>query len=240
MIDSPVIPTHSESAQHINMTRGLQDILLRHWLFGCLPGNEIAILSHQFSSRRYSKGTYIFHQNDPPEYLYVILEGEASIETIKSDGKLTNIAQLSSGDIFGEFALIDNKGRSASARIAKESIVASLPGNVFRRLMREHPDFSAKLMEVLVTKVRTVNEQMESLITLNLLQRTARLLLTLSDLAGSDIKITQSNLSNRLHASREKVNAKLKEIEKAGAIECGHSRIQILDRERLNEFLKLT
>ncbi len=221
------------------MSRSLQDILLRHWLFGCLPGNEIANISHQFSSRKYSKGSYIFHQNDPAENLYVILEGEVSIETINPDGKLTNITQLNSGDIFGEFALIDHRGRSASARISKESIVASLPGIAFSRLLRDHPGFSEKLLKVLVARVRAVNEQMESLITLNLRQRVARLLLTLSDLGGSEIQITQSDLGARLHASREKVNAKLKEIEKTGAIDCGHGKILILDRENLTQLMEL-
>lgn len=219
------------------MKRGLQDILLRHWLFGCLPGNEIANLSHQFTSRRYDKGAYIFHQNDPAEYLFVILEGEVSIETINPDGKLTNITHLTSGDIFGEFALIDGKGRSASARIVKDTILTSLTRTVFKRLLREHSGFNEKLLKVLVARVRSVNAHMESLITLNLLQRTARLLLTLSDTGGSEISMTQSDLSTRLHASREKVNSKLKELEKMGAIDRGHGKILILDRDRLNTLL---
>lgn len=222
------------------MTWGLQDILSRHWLFGCLPENEIANLSGQISSRRYSKGGFIFHQDDPAESLFVIIEGEVSIETTTPDGKLTTLTQLRDGDIFGEFALIDHQGRSASARIAIDSIVASLPGTVFRRLLRDHTGFNEKLLKALVSRVRTVNDHIECLITLNLLTRTARILLALADLGGSEIEITQSDLGARLHASREKVNSKLKEIEKSGAIECGRKSILVLDREgliKLSEFV---
>ena len=238
MIVRSHIPPIADKTLDIEMNRGLQELLLRHWLFGCLPGNEIANLSHQFTSRRYAKGTYVFHQNDPAEFLFVILEGEVSIESISAEGKLTNIAHLNSGDIFGEFALIDSKGRSASACMVTDSIVASLSGVAFKRLLRDHASFSEKLLKVLVSRVRAVNQHMECLITLNLLQRTARLLLTLSDLGGSEIKITQSDLGSRLHASREKVNSKLKELEKKGAINCGHGKISIVDREKLRNLLE--
>ncbi len=215
------------------MTMNLQDILLRHWLFGCLPRGEITSLSHQFSSQQYSKGAYIFHQNDPADSLFIIIKGQVSIETVNPDGKLTAIAQLSAGDVFGEFALIDHLGRSASARIAKDSVVASLAGIVFKRLLRDHAEFNETLMKALVTKVRTVNQHIESLITLNLLQRTARILLTLSDNGETEIKITQSELGALLHASREKVNSKLKEIEKVGAIDCGRGKVLILNQAQL-------
>jgi len=222
------------------MNRGLQDILLRHWLFGSLPGNVIANLSHQFSSRVYAKGTYIFHQNDPAGFLYVILDGQVSIENMSHEGKLTNITHLSSGDIFGEFALIDGLGRSASARVAKEAIVTAISGEVFKRLVKEHSDFSHKLLEVLVARVRSTNHNMECLITLNLSQRIARLLLSMSDQGDDKIQVTQSNLGERLHASREKVNLKLKELEKMGALECGRGEITILNRERLSLLLEIS
>ena len=71
---------------NIIMSNQLQDILIRHWLFGVLPGRVIADLSFQFSSQRYSKNQYVFHQEDLADRLYVVLEGEVSIETMNLDG----------------------------------------------------------------------------------------------------------------------------------------------------------
>lgn len=240
MIDKNHDPRKNLKHQDIFMNLGLQDILLRHWLFGCLPGNVIANLSDQFSSRRYSKGTYIFHQNDKAEFLFVILDGEISIENVDLDGKLTNITHLHAGEIFGEFAIIDGQGRSAATRVVQESVVASLPGTIFKKLLTEHTEFSQKLLKVLVSRVRATNQQMECFITLSLMQRTARLLLNLANIDGTELHFTQSDLGDRLHASREKVNSKLKELEKMGLIKCGRGKITILKPNGLSMLLDIT
>ena len=80
---------------------------------------------------------------------------------------------------------------------------------------------------------------MESLVTLTLIQRTAQLLLNISDKTGPDIETTQTELAERLFATREKVNTKLKELERMGAIELGHGRIKVVKAGRLSAVLDL-
>lgn len=230
---------HEASRHNTVMSSKLQDILIRHWLFGALPGNVIADLSFHFSSRKYDKGQYVFHQDDEARHLFVILEGEVSIETISMDGKITKISQLNANDIFGELALIDRKGRSASAQIAKSSIISSLRKQIFYDLLEHYPSFSKKLLGVLVARLRNTNDQVESLVTLTLLQRTAQLLLQISRKTGPEIKITQNELAERLFATREKVNSKLKELERLNAIQTGHGKILIKNKSRLSESLNV-
>jgi len=217
--------------------RDLQDILIRHWLFGVLPGKAIADLARQFSIKKYAKNQYVFHQDDQARRLYVILTGEVSIETVNLDGKMTKITHLGTGEIFGEFALIDEEGRSASALIAKPTNLASLPGQIFHDLIETYPEFSKKLLAGLVARLRGSNHQVESLVTLSLLQRTAQLLLKMSEQSGPEIKSTQIELSERLFATREKVNTKLKELERMGAIKTGHGKILVKDGQRLEALL---
>jgi len=212
---------------------------MRHWLFGVLPGRTIADLSHQFSTKKYTKGQYVFHQDDQARRLFVILEGEVSIETINLEGKMTKITHLNPGEIFGEFALIDAEGRSASACVVRPAILASLPGKIFDKLLDDFPEFSSKMLKVLVTRLRGSNQQVESLVTLSLLQRTARLLLQIYESHGKEIRITQTELSERLFATREKVNVKLQELAQMGAIETGHGKIMIQSSERLAALLDL-
>lgn len=219
------------------LSQQLQSILINNWLFGSLPGIIISDLSNQFTGRRYTKGQYIFHQDDQAKHIFVIIEGEVSIETISIDGKITKISQLNTGDIFGEFAVIDQGVRSANALIIRPSIVASLKSETFLSLVEKYPSFSMKIMTVLVDRLRTTNQQVESLVTMTLLQRTAKTLLQISRLTGPDIKITQTELAKRLYASREKVNSKLKELEIIGAVKRGHGTILIENPEKLSSLL---
>lgn len=221
------------------MSRELQDILIRHWLFGVLPGKVIAELSQQFATKKYSKDQYVFHQDDTAKRLFVILDGEISVETINVDGKVTKIIHLNKGEIFGEFALIDEEGRSASSRVVRKATLASLPGHIFHDLLSDFPEFSRKLLAVLVARLRSSNQQVESLVTLTLLQRTAELLLSINDNSGPDIRSTQTELADRLFATREKVNTKLKELERMGAIEIGHGKIKIVKASRLSALMDI-
>lgn len=211
----------------------LQSILINNWLFGALPGMVISDLTHQFLPRRYRNKQYVFHQDDPAKHVFVIIEGEVSIETINIDGKVTKISQLSTGDIFGEFAVIDKGLRSANALISRPCLVASLKSEIFLNLIYDYPPFSQKIMSVLVDRLRTTNQQVESLVTMTLLQRTAKILLQISSSKGPKIEVTQTELAERLYASREKVNSKLKQLEDMGAVKRGHGFILIKNAEKL-------
>ena len=221
------------------MSAEIQDILISHWLFGVLPGKVIANLSHQFTTRIYKKGQQIFLQEDLADRLFVILDGEVSIETLSLEGKVVRISQLYKNEIFGELALIDNKGRSASALAVRSTTLASLPAPVFYELLKSYPGFSNNLLSVLVDRLRATNQQVESLVALTLMQRTAQLLLQLSKKAGPEIHITQTDLAERLFATREKVNAKLKELERIGAIQTGRGVILINNVDKLSAQFEL-
>ena len=215
------------------LSQHLQSILINHWLFGSLPGIVISGLSSKFTYRRFKKNQYVFHQEDKAKNIFVVIEGEVSIETINLDGKVTKISQINSGDIFGEFAVIDHGVRSANALITAPSLIASLKSETFLTLADQYPTFSRKIMGILVGRLRATNQQVESLVTMTLLQRTAQILLHLSSVKGPKIEITQNELAERLYASREKVNLKLGELEDFGAIKRGHGFILVKNVDSL-------
>ena len=152
------------------MTYMLEDILSRHWLFGSLPERTRSDLISKFSVKKYKAKNFVFHQDDKAERLYVILDGEISVETTSMSGKVTKITHLSKGEIFGEFALIDEGLRSASAIIVRPTTLASLSAQAFHHIMEEQPGFAKSLLCVLVAHIRQSNQQIESLVTLSLFQ----------------------------------------------------------------------
>jgi len=209
-------------------------VLKKHPLFKKLDENTLFTISSLFSIKSYGIGQYVFQQYDEADRLYIIISGQASIETVSLDGKIIIIAQLSTGHIFGEFALIDNHPRSASVLITHSARLASLSGYAFLKLMNEHPSISKAMLQTLVKHIRHSNDQIESLVNLSLLQRTAKLLLTMNRTEENVINVTQKKLSEQLFASREKVNAKLKELEEIGSIKRGHRKIEIISENRLS------
>jgi len=216
------------------LSQHLRNILARQSsVFNSLDPVNLDNLVELFSVNSYYADQYIFHQGDEANQLYIILSGKVSIETYTEDGKVTQFIHLGTGEVFGEFAVLDAGLRSAGARILHKTELASLTKSAFHDILDDNPLILKSLLSFLIARLRNSNNQIESLVTLSLLQRTAQLLLSMSKTDGHVLLITQKQLSERLFASREKVNAKLKELETKGVIKCGHRNIEIVSVDQL-------
>ncbi len=64
----------------------------------------------------FNPGAVIFRQGYPSDFAYVILDGEVEIFKENPDGSKEQVALLAKGQMFGEYGVIDDAPRSASAR----------------------------------------------------------------------------------------------------------------------------
>ncbi len=80
-------------------------------MFRPLPMPAIDGLALHVAAAKVAPGDEVFHQGDPGDRFYVIEDGEAEVI---GDGRL--IRTLSSGDGFGEIALLEETARTATVR----------------------------------------------------------------------------------------------------------------------------
>jgi len=221
------------------MQSNLIQLLQQHWLFRCLTSTEINFIAKRLRHKTYLSGEYIFYQGDEPTYLYVVISGEVSVEVISENGQATILASLFQNEIFGEFALIDGKPRSASARARAETEIAYLNKSEFLTLIESNPKFSLGLASGLVTRLRSSNDQIERLSTKPLRVRILAALLELCHGQDSSIiKFTQMELAQKVSGSREKVNINLKAFERQGFITISRGQIEIHDIPRMEQWLR--
>ncbi len=100
--------------------------------------------------RRFSPESLIFAEGDPGNALYAIASGRVRISRRIAGGEEA-LAILSSGEIFGEMAILDPSatGRSADARAHEEATLLVLTRSRFEGLERSDPDGCAELSAVL-------------------------------------------------------------------------------------------
>ncbi len=81
-----------------------------------LSGAELETLADLSSVKRYPGGTYLFHEGDDGDEMYVVLEGRVMITKFIPGGGDEALAILDRGDFFGEMAMLDGEPRSADAK----------------------------------------------------------------------------------------------------------------------------
>lgn len=111
--------------------------------------------------RSYEPGELIFEQAQPGAALFLIMEGQVSVEIYK-DHFTANLATLEKGAFFGEMALLDESPRSASARALEPTKTLALYRNDLTRLIHTDPDTASHIFRALARivgdRLRTTNE----------------------------------------------------------------------------------
>lgn len=196
-------------------------------LFGALPPPTLQSLALLCSLKKLATGATLFHKGDPGDALYGIRKGQISIEIGTSSGQRNTLAFLGPGDLFGEIAILDGKGRTADA-------VATMPSELFalRRadmmaFLASEPRVGIMLIEILCQRLRVVSDQIEQTLTMKLEARLAARLLLLAEDFGGDIAITQDQLARSVGATRESVNRQLRQWEQAGILEIRRGAISL-------------
>jgi CRP/FNR family cyclic AMP-dependent transcriptional regulator len=98
-------------------------------------------------------GEVIFKESDEARQLFVIKSGAVIIQS--GNRKL---AELSTNEIFGEMALIDDAPRSATAVAKTDVELVPISEKQFLFLVSQTPFFALKVMRVLARRLRVTNK----------------------------------------------------------------------------------
>lgn len=113
--------------------------------------NFLATLSHE---KKLEAGQAIFHEGDPGDAMYVVLEGRVMISKFIPGAGEEALAFLERGDYFGEMALIDNDVRSADAKAdAGGAVVLRMPREVVEGILDITKVSSLRLLKILCALV---------------------------------------------------------------------------------------
>ena len=121
------------------------------------PVDEITdALAENLTPVIYRAGAYIFREDEPGGYAYVIERGEVNITKAVDDGEII-IATLGPGELLGEMSPIDNQRRSASARAISETEVIPISRGQFSEVINNADPLIQLLLNVLLDRLRSVN-----------------------------------------------------------------------------------
>jgi CRP-like cAMP-binding protein len=103
-------------------------------------------------NRSYKAGDVIFKAGDLAKEMFVIKQGSV---TINLGGRV--ITRLGEGELFGEMALVERLGRSATAIAETDSVIVPITEKQFLVMVRAAPNFALAIMQTLAQRLRAIN-----------------------------------------------------------------------------------
>ena len=103
----------------------------------------------------------IFREGEPGRHMYVILDGNVEIRKRTGEKTTRTMITLKTGDIFGEMAVVEGKGRSATAIAATDCRLLRLDEEAFYDLVQKNPDFAVKMIKTLSSRLRSADNLIE-------------------------------------------------------------------------------
>jgi CRP-like cAMP-binding protein len=200
--------------------------------------------------RSFEPGQVVFREGDDSDTCYVVCEGHARAIRTHSDGRTITLATFGAGEVFGELAMFDDEKRSATVEAIDAVDAIAILGPDMRRVMREHPEISAKLVTTLGRRLRAANERLASQSFQTVQSRVAQVISQLVAQeraeAGGDggetvadvvLTVTQAEVAQLAGSSRESASRFLAVLERAGIVSQGRGRITVHDAAALERYV---
>jgi hypothetical protein len=119
-------------------------------LFKGFSITDMIIMAQIAQEVGFEAGHVLFRLGDPGDALYLILEGKVDI--VNENDKL--LVSVVPPDCFGEIAVLDKKGRSATAKCVEECRMLMITRNDFQEILEEYPALYKNIVYLLTSWLR--------------------------------------------------------------------------------------
>ncbi|MFN3966498.1 MAG: cyclic nucleotide-binding domain-containing protein [Endomicrobiia bacterium] len=117
---------------------------------------EITCLANSIEKKQYKPGQSIIFQGEISNRLYIINKGRVSVNVVIR-GEKKKIAELSSGEYFGEISLIEPTGATATLKAEEPCLIYAITSDEFKKIAEKRPS-------IIETLKRKIVQRRESLI----------------------------------------------------------------------------
>ena len=219
----------------------MDEVLGASPLFAALDPEGARVLREALVEKHILKGQTLFHEGEPGDRLYVILDGKVKLGHTSPDGRESLMAILGPGEMFGELSLFDPGKRAATATALTDASVLELSNEQLMPWLAGRPEVAAALLQALARRLRRTNEAMADLVFSDVPGRVAKALMDLGEKFGTVTPegllvthdMTQEEIAQLVGASRETVNKALADFTQRGWLRLESRQVVILDIERL-------
>ena len=120
---------------------------------------SLQYLKYAETFKTYHPMDVIFREGDIGKHMFVIKTGTVELRVAQRA-----IEILSTGEIFGEMAMLDAHKRSATAIAMSECQIVPIDEARFLYMVRQTPYFAIEVMQIMAQRLRNMNQRNSAII----------------------------------------------------------------------------
>jgi CRP-like cAMP-binding protein len=194
-------------------------------------------------SRYYQRGTVLFEQGDEGHEMFVIHAGRVAISRRVGEREKV-LAVLPPGEFFGEMSIINNRPRSATARVVEDAQLLSIDARRLETMIRSNSEIAVRLLKKLAARLDEATRQIEVLLYRNPSSRVVHFLRQQAEqmgvpaATGVAIDLSERQIAGHLGLTPDEVTTVIARLERARLVARGpQGGFLVAEVGKLQDFL---
>jgi len=216
-------------------------------IFSGLNSDETSRIAAYARSVRRARGEFIYIPGDRADFVYILRHGRIKLSVLAESGKEIAIDIIQSGEIFGEFALVDESPRSNMAQALDDILMWMFPKRDFTHLLTAQPKLAMSYIRLVGDRRRRMEKKLSDITSKAVSARVCELLHEVAtsaaevEAAASDylVPLTHHDVASLIGAARQTTTTVLNDLERRGIIELGRGWIRIKRLKELQTYAGL-
>jgi CRP/FNR family transcriptional regulator, cyclic AMP receptor protein len=222
--------------------------LQRFNVFQDFPREKLVTAARMMDEHMLKKRDRLYQPGDPADQVYFVKQGHLKLYRRGRFGQKITLAILSPGEVFGDLAFSAGEVHEQEVEALETSLICSITAKDFQALLDLNPALAFSVIQNLGEQRRRLERKIASLVFKDVPARLAEALLELADCCGQpcahhwarELVITQQDLADLIGATRQVVNATLKQFRRRGLIDARRHRVCLADPDGLRGVAEFT
>lgn len=214
-------------------------------LFDGLGPDDMAEITAAARALRKERGEFVYTPGDRAETVYVLRKGRIKLSVLSESGKEFAIDIFQPGDIFGEFALVDDTTRSNMAQALDDALMWVFGKRDFLKLLETRTKLAMNYIRLVGGRRRRMEKKLSDITTKDVAARVCELLHEISTTSAAAhpaapellVPLTHHDVASLIGASRQTTTTVLNDLERRGIIELGRGWIRVTHLKELQVYV---
>ncbi len=216
-------------------------------IFSGLSSEEMSRISTHARSMRRARGEFIYTPGDKSDCVYILRQGRVKLSVLSESGKEIAIDIIQPGEIFGEFALVDESPRSNMTQALDDLLMWVFSKRDFTHLLTSQSKLALSYIRLVGDRRRRMEKKLSDITSKAVSARVCELLHEIStsaaemDHAAVDylVPLTHHDVASLIGAARQTTTTVLNDLERRGIIELGRGWIRVKCLKQLQTYVGL-